>query len=52
MPSDEEIEDFQRNGYLVVPDMLSDGELQRFGAAVDAAVTARIMWGWPPLRAD
>ena len=44
MPSDEQVEAFQRNGYVVIPDLLSADELDRFGAAVDAAVTARMAW--------
>lgn len=38
------IASFQRDGYVVVPNLLSDEELQRFGAAVDAAVTQRMSW--------
>jgi ectoine hydroxylase-related dioxygenase (phytanoyl-CoA dioxygenase family) len=32
---------FVERGYVVVPDLLTDDELVRFGAAVDAAVAAR-----------
>jgi ectoine hydroxylase-related dioxygenase (phytanoyl-CoA dioxygenase family) len=32
---------FQRDGFVVVPDLLSDDERERFGAAVDAGVAKR-----------
>ena len=35
------LQDFVRNGYVVVPDLLDPDELVRFGAAVDAAVARR-----------
>jgi len=35
------VEEFQRDGFVVVPDLLDAGELARFGAAVDAAVARR-----------
>jgi ectoine hydroxylase-related dioxygenase (phytanoyl-CoA dioxygenase family) len=35
------VEDFRRDGFVVVPDLLDVGELERFGAAVDAAVARR-----------
>ena len=35
---------FARDGFVVVPDVLSPAELDRFGAAVDAAVAARTAW--------
>jgi len=35
------VSDFQRDGFVVVPGLLSPEELARYGAAVDAAVGAR-----------
>jgi len=35
------VEDFRRDGFVVVPDLLDVGELERFGAAVDVAVARR-----------
>jgi ectoine hydroxylase-related dioxygenase (phytanoyl-CoA dioxygenase family) len=35
------VEDFRRDGYVVVPDLLSDDELDRFDSDVTAAVIAR-----------
>jgi len=35
------IEDFERDGYVVVPDLLSNDELDEFGPHVDAAVARR-----------
>ncbi len=35
------VEDFGRDGFVVVPDLLSAGERERFGAAVDAGVAQR-----------
>jgi ectoine hydroxylase-related dioxygenase (phytanoyl-CoA dioxygenase family) len=35
------VEAFARDGFVVVPGLLTDGELDRFGAAVDAAVAER-----------
>ncbi len=35
------IEKFRRDGFVVVPDLLSDNELDKFGAAVDRAVADR-----------
>jgi ectoine hydroxylase-related dioxygenase (phytanoyl-CoA dioxygenase family) len=35
------VEDFRRDGFVVVPDLLGADELARYGAAVDAAVAAR-----------
>ena len=32
------VEDFRRNGFVVVPDLLSADELLHFGAAVDEGV--------------
>lgn len=37
----EHIEAFERDGYAVVPDLLTDDELARFGSAVDAGVAYR-----------
>lgn len=35
------VDDFQRDGFVVVPDLLSADELRRFGAAVDEGVARR-----------
>jgi ectoine hydroxylase-related dioxygenase (phytanoyl-CoA dioxygenase family) len=35
------VEDFRRDGFVVVPDLLDPAELTRYGAAVDAAVARR-----------
>ena len=35
------VEDFRRDGFVVVPDLLTTDELSRFGAAVDEAVARR-----------
>jgi ectoine hydroxylase-related dioxygenase (phytanoyl-CoA dioxygenase family) len=35
------VEDFRRDGFVVVPDLLSAAELVRYGAAVDAGVARR-----------
>jgi hypothetical protein len=35
------IEDFRRDGFVVVPDLLSAEDLVRFGAAVDEGVARR-----------
>ena len=35
------IEKFRRDGFVVVPDLLTDAELEKFGAAVDRAVADR-----------
>jgi len=39
--SDELIEDFRRDGFVVVPGLLSADEVRRYGSAVDEAVTRR-----------
>jgi len=39
--SDEQVEAFRRDGFAVVPDLLSEAELERFGRAVDRAVAER-----------
>lgn len=39
--SQHEIEKFRRDGFVVVPNLLSAAELERFGAAVDRAVRDR-----------
>jgi ectoine hydroxylase-related dioxygenase (phytanoyl-CoA dioxygenase family) len=39
--SQNEIENFRRDGFVVVPNLLSAAELERFGAAVDRAVRDR-----------
>lgn len=44
MPSQEQVETFRRDGFVVIPDLLSDDELHRFGEAVDAAVAGRMAW--------
>lgn len=41
MPSQQEIDAFQRNGFVVTPDVFSSAERERFGAAVDAQVAER-----------
>ncbi len=43
------IEAFRRDGFVVVPDLLSPQELDRFGASVDAAVARRTEAGLRPL---
>jgi hypothetical protein len=40
----EYVEAFRRDGFVVVPALLADDELTRFGAAVDAAVATRTAW--------
>lgn len=44
MPTGEQIEAFRRDGFVVIPDLLSPEELERFGAAVDEAVASRKSW--------
>ena len=44
MPTQSEIEAFRRDGFVVVPDLLTEAELERYGAAVDAAVASRRAW--------
>lgn len=44
MLSQEHIDSFRRDGFVVIPDLLSPEELQRFGTAVDAAVAVRMVW--------
>jgi ectoine hydroxylase-related dioxygenase (phytanoyl-CoA dioxygenase family) len=39
--TDELVEDFRRDGFVVVPGLLSADELRRYGAAVDEAVGTR-----------
>jgi ectoine hydroxylase-related dioxygenase (phytanoyl-CoA dioxygenase family) len=39
--SQEQIDKFRRDGFVVVPNLLSDEELERFGVAVDRAVAER-----------
>ena len=41
MVSPAQIEAFRRDGFVVIPDLLDLAELDAFGTAVDAAVTAR-----------
>jgi ectoine hydroxylase-related dioxygenase (phytanoyl-CoA dioxygenase family) len=43
LPADfpQRVEAFQRDGFVVVPDLLNAAELERFGTAVDAAVARR-----------
>jgi ectoine hydroxylase-related dioxygenase (phytanoyl-CoA dioxygenase family) len=40
-PAPRLVEDFRRDGFVVVPDLLTVDELDRFGAAVDEAVLRR-----------
>jgi ectoine hydroxylase-related dioxygenase (phytanoyl-CoA dioxygenase family) len=40
-PAPHLVEAFRRDGFVVVPDLLSPDELERFGAAVDEAVARR-----------
>src|SRR5262245_16122527 len=42
-------EAFERDGYVVVPGLLTPDELASLGAAVDAAVAARTAWDRRPL---
>jgi len=44
-----QIEAFRRDGFVVIPDLLDAGELERFGAAVDAAVAMRTRHDTRPL---
>ncbi len=39
--SEDLVEEFRRDGFVVVPDLLTDAELEEFGAAVDRAVADR-----------
>ena len=39
--TEEQIERFERDGFLLVPDVFDPQELKDFGTAVDAAVAAR-----------
>jgi len=39
--TDDQCAAFQRDGFVVIPDLLTDVELREFGTAVDAAVAAR-----------
>jgi len=39
--SQDAMEQFRRDGFVVVPNLLSEAELERFGAAVDSAVRDR-----------
>jgi ectoine hydroxylase-related dioxygenase (phytanoyl-CoA dioxygenase family) len=43
------VEEFRRDGFVVVPSLLDDSELTRFGAAVDAAVGRRSRHDTRPL---
>jgi ectoine hydroxylase-related dioxygenase (phytanoyl-CoA dioxygenase family) len=42
--SNDQIAAFQRDGFVVIPELLSAAELATFGSAVDAAVAARMSW--------
>jgi ectoine hydroxylase-related dioxygenase (phytanoyl-CoA dioxygenase family) len=42
--STDQIAAFQRDGFVVVPDLLTAEEIGVFGSAVDAAVTTRTSW--------
>jgi len=44
MPTATQIEAFRRDGFVVIPDLLSEEETMRFGAAVDEAVASRKSW--------
>lgn len=44
MPSAAQIDAFRRDGFVVVPDLLSAEEIERYGAAVDEAVASRKSW--------
>ncbi len=48
--TNEQVETFQRDGFLVVADVLSPDELVTFGGAVDAAVTGRASIDTRPLE--
>ena len=39
--TNDQIEKFRRDGFVVVPNLLTEDELERFGAAVDSAVRDR-----------
>lgn len=39
--NDEVLDHFNANGFVVVPDLLTEQECERFGRAVDRAVAAR-----------
>jgi ectoine hydroxylase-related dioxygenase (phytanoyl-CoA dioxygenase family) len=39
-----QVESFQRDGFAVIGDLLTDAELAQYGQAVDAAVAARASW--------
>src|SRR5680860_301930 len=43
------VEQFDRDGFVVVPDLLTDDELDHFGTAVDAAVAHRTRHDHRPL---
>jgi hypothetical protein len=43
------VEDFRRDGFVVVPDLLAAGELARYGAAVDEGVARRSRHDTRPL---
>ena len=40
-PSEDSIQAFRRDGFVVVEGLLDDGELERYGRAVDGAVAAK-----------
>jgi ectoine hydroxylase-related dioxygenase (phytanoyl-CoA dioxygenase family) len=44
MPTPEQIDEFRRRGFVVLPDLLGGDELERYGASVDAAVASRRSW--------
>jgi len=46
----EQIAAFQRDGFVVIPALLSAPELDRFGSAVDVAVAQRMRWDSRPLE--
>jgi len=42
--TDTHLESFERDGFVVVPALLTDAELTEFGAIADAAVSERMSW--------
>ena len=46
----EQLQTFEQRGFVVIDDMLSADELDRYGVAVDAAVAKRSRWDKRPLK--
>ena len=46
----EQLQTFEQRGFVVIDDMLSADELDRYGVAVDAAVAKRSRWDKRPLQ--